>query len=66
MLEKGVRFRLDETIEGKKDIFPYGLEGKIVEVLERASGRVYSVQFVDGRVARFPEALMDEAATLIN
>lgn len=65
MWEKGLSVRLTQTIEGKKDSFNEGLRGTIVETFEMAHGSSYRVQFQDGRVARFPEALMDEAVEVI-
>lgn len=65
MWEKGLAVRLIQTIEGKKDSFNEGLRGTIVETFELAHGNSYRVQFQDGRVARFPEALMDEAVEKI-
>jgi hypothetical protein len=65
MWRKGVKVRLTQTIEGKKDSFNEGLRGSVVETFELAAGNSYRVQFLDGRVARFPEALMDEAVEII-
>jgi len=65
MWTKGVKVRLTQTIEGKKDSFNEGLRGAIVETFELPNGNSYRVQFLDGRVARFPEALMDEAVEII-
>ena len=65
MWEKGLSVRLIQTIEGKKESFNEGLRGTIVETFELAHGNSYRVQFQDGRVARFPEALMDEAVEVI-
>jgi len=56
---------LTQTIEGKKDSFNEGLRGTIVKTFEMDHGNSYRVQFQDGRVARFPEALMDEAVEII-
>ena len=65
MWKKGLTVRLTQTIEGKKDSFNEGLRGTIVETFELAYGNSYRVQFQDGRVARFPEALMDEAVEVV-
>ncbi|MCH8014331.1 MAG: hypothetical protein V3R67_01210 [Thermodesulfobacteriota bacterium] len=65
MWRKGATVRLTQTIEGKKDSFNEGLRGTIVETFELAAGNSYRVQFLDGRVARFPEALMDEAVEIL-
>jgi len=65
MWRKGLSVRLTQTIEGKKDSFNEGLRGTIVETFEMDQGNSYRVQFLDGRVARFPEALMDEAVEII-
>lgn len=65
MWRKGATVRLTQTIEGKKDSFSEGLRGTIVETFELAAGNSYKVQFLDGRVARFPEALMDEAVEIL-
>lgn len=65
MWEKGLSVRLTQTIQGKKDSFNEGLRGTIVETFELAHGNSFRVQFQDGRVARFPEALMDEAVEII-
>jgi len=66
MWRKGINVRLTQIIEGKKDSFNEGLRGTIVETFELANGTSYRVQFLDGRVARFPEALMDEAVEIID
>ncbi len=65
MWRKGATVRLTQTIEGKKDSFNEGLRGTIVETFELAAGNSCRVQFLDGRVARFPEALMDEAVEIL-
>ncbi|MGB2692581.1 MAG: hypothetical protein WBB48_12685 [Thermodesulfobacteriota bacterium] len=65
MWKKGLSVRLTQNIEGKKDSFNEGLRGTIVEAFELQHGNSYRVQFQDGRVARFPEALMDEAVEVI-
>ena len=65
MWKKGLTVRLIQTIEGKKDTFNEGLRGNIVETFETPNGNSYRVQFQDGRVARFPEALMDEAVEVV-
>lgn len=65
MWKKGLTVRLTQTIEGKKDSFNEGLRGNIVETFEMPNGNSYRVQFQDGRVARFPEALMDEAVEVV-
>jgi hypothetical protein len=41
------------------------LKGTIVEMFDLPHGKSYRVQFVDGRVARFPEALMNQAIDVI-
>ncbi len=66
MWSKGQTVRLTQVIEGKTDSFNAGLRGTIVESFEMDHGNSYRVQFQDGRVARFPEALMDEAVELID
>jgi hypothetical protein len=65
MWKKGLSVRLTQTIEGKKESFNEGLRGTIVEIFELQHGNSYRVQFHDGRVARFPEVLMDEAVEVI-
>ena len=65
MWRKGATVRLTQTIEGKKDSFNEGLRSTIVETFVLAAGNSYRVQFLDGRVARFPEALMDEAVEIL-
>lgn len=65
MWKKGLSVRLTQTIEGKKDSFNEGLRGTIVETFELQHGNSYRVQFQDGRVARFPEPLMDEAVEVV-
>jgi len=65
MWKKGLSVRLIQTIEGKKESFNEGLRGIIVETFELEHGNSCRVQFQDGRVARFPEALMDEAVELV-
>ncbi len=66
MWRKGLTVRLTQVIEGKKDSFNAGLRGTIVETFEMDHGNSYRVQFQDGRVARFPEALMDEAVEIVD
>ncbi len=66
MWSKGQAVILTQVIEGKTDSFNAGLRGTIVESFEMDHGNSYRVQFQDGRVARFPEALMDEAVELID
>lgn len=61
----GATVKLKEKIEGKKDSFHDGLEGTIVEKFDLPHGKSYRVQFIDGRVARFPEELMDEAVEVV-
>jgi len=65
MYKKGSSVKLTEQIQGKSDSFDEGLEGTIVETFELAHGKSYRVQFIDGRVARFPEELMDQAVEVI-
>ncbi len=65
MWKKGLSVRLTQKIEGKKESFNEGLRGTILEAFELQHGNSYRVQFQDGRVARFPEALMDEAVEVI-
>jgi len=65
MWRKGLTVRLTQVIEGKKDSFNAGLRGTIVEIFEMDHGNSYRVQFQDGRVARFPEALMEEAVEIV-
>jgi len=65
MWKKGLSVRLTQTIDGKKESFNEGLRGIIVETFELQHGNSYRVQFHDGRVARFPEVLMDEAVEVI-
>ena len=62
----GATVKLTEQIECKKDSFHEGLEGTIVEKFELAHGKSYRVQFMDGRVARFPEELMDQAIEVVS
>lgn len=62
----GATVKLTEEIQGKKDSFHEGLEGTIVEKFELAHGKSYRVQFMDGRVARFPEELMDQAVEVVS
>lgn len=66
MWRKGLTVRLTQVIEGKKESFNAGLRGTIVETFEMDHGNSYRVQFQDGRVARFPEALMEEAVELVD
>ena len=65
MFRKGLLVVLNQPIEGKKDRFEQGLKGKIVEEFDLPHGKSYRVQFVDGRVARFPEELMKQAVDVI-
>lgn len=65
MYRKGLTVVLTQPIEGKKDRFEKGLRGTIVESFELAHGKSYRVQFVDGRVARFPEELMNQAIEVL-
>ena len=65
MCKKGLTVVLTQPIEGKKDRFEKGLIGTIVESFELAHGKSYRVQFVDGRVARFPEELMNQAIEVV-
>jgi hypothetical protein len=65
MFRKGLAVILNQPIEGKNDRFEQGLKGKIVEEFDLPHGKSYRVQFVDGRVARFPEALMKQAVDVI-
>lgn len=61
MYKKGAAVVLKQPIEGKKDRFEEGLKGIIVETFDLPHGKSYRVQFIDGRVARFPEELMEQA-----
>ena len=61
----GAAVKLTEQIDGKNDSFHEGLEGTIVEKFDLPHGRSYRVQFMDGRVARFPEELMDQAVEVV-
>jgi hypothetical protein len=65
MYKKGDKVVLKQPIEGKKDRFEEGLKGTIVETFDLAHGKSYRVQFVDGRVARFPEELMKQAVEVM-
>lgn len=65
MYTKGSTVVLTQSIEGKKDKFEEGLKGTIVESFDLPHGKSYRVQFVDGRVARFPEELMDQAVEVL-
>ncbi len=65
MFKKGSSVMLNQPIEGKKDRFEQGLKGTVVEEFDLPHGKSYRVQFVDGRVARFPEQLMKEAIDVI-
>jgi len=65
MFRKGLQVALNQPIEGKKDRFEQGLKGIIVEEFDLPHGKSYRVQFVDGRVARFPEELMKQAVDVI-
>ena len=65
MYKKGAEVVLTEPIEGKKDRFEKGLKGTIVESFDLPHGKSYRVQFIDGRVARFPEGLMEQAVEVI-
>lgn len=65
MYKKGSSVVLTQPIEGKKDRFEAGLRGTIVELFELDRGRSYRVQFIDGRVARFPEELMRQAIEVL-
>ncbi len=66
MYKKGLTVVLTQPIEGKKDRFEKGLQGTIVESFELAHGKSYRVQFIDGRVARFPEELMNQAIEVVS
>lgn len=66
MFKKGAKVVLTKPIEGKKDRFDIGLKGTIVESLDLPHGKSYRVQFIDGRVARFPEELMKEAIEVVS
>jgi len=66
MYKKGLTVVLTQPIEGKKDRFEKGLKGTIVESFELAHGKSYRVQFMDGRVARFPEELMNQAIEVVS
>ena len=66
MYKKGSSVMLNQPIEGKKDRFEQGLKGTVVEEFDLPHGKSYRVQFVDGRVARFPEQLMKEAIDVIS
>lgn len=66
MFRKGLQVALNQPIEGKKDRFEQGLKGIIVEEFDLPHGKSYRVQFVDGRVARFPEELMKQAVDIIS
>ncbi len=65
MYIKGSSIQLTQSIEGKKDRFEEGLKGTIVEAFDLPHGKSYRVQFLDGRVARFPEELMNQAVEVI-
>jgi hypothetical protein len=65
MFRKGLQVILNQPIEGKKDRFEQGLKGMIVEEFDLPHGKSYRVQFVDGRVARFPEELMKQAVDVL-
>ena len=65
MYKKGATVVLTQPIEGKKDRFEEGLKGTIVESFDLPHGKSYRVQFIDGRVARFPEELMDQAIEVL-
>ena len=62
---KGAKVKLTQPIEGKKDRFDEGAKGTIVEEFDLPHGKSYRVQFFDGRVARFPEELMNQAVEII-
>ena len=62
----GATVKLTEQIDGKKESFHEGLEGTIVEKFDLPHGRSFRVQFMDGRVARFPEELMNEAVEVVS
>jgi len=66
MYKKGSSVMLNQPIEGKKDRFEQGLKGTVVEEFDLPHGKSYRVQFIDGRVARFPEQLMKEAIDVIS
>lgn len=66
MYKKGSSVRLTERIQGKNDSFDEGLAGTIVATFDLAHGKSYRVQFLDGRVARFPEELMDRAVEVVS
>ncbi|MEQ9619705.1 MAG: hypothetical protein RIG61_11095 [Deltaproteobacteria bacterium] len=65
MYKKGSTILLTQPIEGKRDRFEKGLRGIIVEFFDLPHGKSYRVQFIDGRVARFPEELMEEAVEVV-
>ena len=65
MYSKGATIKLVQSIEGKKDRFEEGEEATIVETFDLPHGKSYRVQLLDGRVARFPEALLNEAVEVV-
>ena len=65
MLKEGTRFILTQSIEGKIQEFNQGLEGTVIECVDRESGLSYRIQFIDGRVAAFPSELLTKATETI-
>lgn len=65
MYRKGLKVVLTQTIEGKKEKFDKGSRGTIVESFDLPRGKSYRVQFLDGRVARFPIELMEQAVDIV-
>jgi len=66
MYKNGSTVKLTQQINGKSDSFDEGLEGTVVEKFVLPHGTSYRVQFIDGRVARFPEELMEQAVEVIS
>jgi hypothetical protein len=65
MYKKGSKVVLTQPIEGKKEKFAEGSRGTIVETFDLPHGKSYRVQFLDGRVARFPLELMEQAVEIV-
>lgn len=66
MFKLGSNVVLKLSIIGKKQEFPEGLRGSIVEILDYPSGMSFRVQFIDGRVGRFPAYIMEKAIEVLD
>ncbi len=66
MFKLGSNVVLKQSIIGKKQEFPEGLQGSIIEILDYPSGKSFRVQFIDGRVGRFPTHIMEKAIKVLD